>query len=195
MIVWITVKVLVFALSQPAGADELICGHLLDSTYVQNNCQEDNLHNECGRPVSPGVNFAPWFSLGVYEDLASVENSVTFIDGLANVFRFQNESVRVKALEYSQRDLILDMVLLSGKKKKQVFLSMDLHAVISQRPLVWVYRGQADILMNFEQFADLSLFQLNRFFRQNPHHPDIHAMDFACTLDVQSQEVGITGNQ
>jgi hypothetical protein len=155
-----------------AYGDTMVCGNLLDTNYIIENCSGPSPKmEECGLAVTERVRFSPWFEVEFDDDSMMSEPVVTFQRGLASLFQFQSDQVEVVGVNRSRQRFTLDLLTFSNYHEKSVMISLDLfHSphVSNDHP---VYTGQVDLIFGSDEPESRRLNAI-----------PIHSMDFLCTL-------------
>lgn len=167
-----------FAFPVAGQAQIMTCGHLLDRQYIQDYCQGENpREEECGVRISDDQRFSPWFELAQTAD--GEPNGLIFIDGLANLFRFDPERVDLIRLKFSFNTLTLKLSVFSGHHGRTVLLSTTLFRQPARELDGSFFQGTLNIVLNYESLKPLPGRQ-NSFISLAP---DVYNMPFACVTN------------
>ncbi len=161
------------------GQSQIItCGHLLDRQFIQDYCQDENpREEECGLRINEDQRFAPWFELTQEAD--SDQSQVQFVDGLANMFRFDSERSQLLQFDFNRNILNIKLSAFSGHHSRTVLLAMSLYHRPARELDGSFYQGSMNIILNYDDLQSLPSSKITSFH----FAAEVYRMPFACVAN------------
>jgi len=158
------------------GQSQIVtCGHLLDRDFIQGYCQgEDPREEECGIRINDDQRYSPWFEL--FQGGDGEPDGLVFVDGLANLFRFDPEQAELIRLDFRPDTLKLKLSVYSGHHGRTILLSSTLFHKPARQLDGPFYQGTLNFILNYESLRSLPGRQ-NIFTEMTM---DNYQMPFAC---------------
>ena len=161
------------------GQEQVItCGPLLDRAFILEYCQGENpREEECGLRINDDERFSPWFELSEKAD--DSEYSIAFVDGLANLFRFDPDQAELIRLHFANNNLIIELNAYSGHHGRTVLLAMNLFRRPARELDGFFYQGTMNIILNYENIRSLATPQALTTHMA----AEVYRMPFVCVTE------------